>query len=143
MSFTQWDLTHSVCLPSNTQSRQGQHPEITTNKNIARYREQLGRIGFCFDWDREVRTCDPKYYKWTQWAFIQMFDCWYDNKAGKARHITELVNAFENGGSKAVDASCDETKPFTADQWKEFSEKEKSDMLMHYRIAYQGETAVN
>jgi leucyl-tRNA synthetase len=121
----------------------GQHPEITTNKNIARYREQLDRIGFCFDWDREVRTCDPKYYKWTQWAFIQMFDCWYDNKAGKARHIAELVKAFEEGGSTAVDASCDEIKPFTASEWKGFSEKEKSAMLMHYRIAYQGETAVN
>ena len=121
----------------------GQHPEITTNNNIARYREQLDRIGFSFDWDREVRTCDPDYYKWTQWAFIKMFNCWYDNNAGKARPIGDLVGAFEEGGSVTVNASCDETKPFTALEWKSFSDKEKSEILMHYRIAYQGETSVN
>ena len=121
----------------------GRHPETTTTENIARYRSQLDRIGFSYDWSREVRTCDPAYYKWTQWAFLKMFGCWYDRAADKARPIEELVAAFEKGGSVAVDASCGEVKPFTAEQWKAFSEKEKSDILMQYRIAYQGETSVN
>ena len=121
----------------------GRHPETTTTENIARYRSQLDRIGFSYDWSREVRTCDPAYYKWTQWAFLKMFSCWYDRGADKARPIEELVAAFEKGGSVAVDASCGEVKPFTAEQWKAFSEKEKSDILMQYRIAYQGETSVN
>ena len=121
----------------------GQHPEVTTRKNVARYREQLDRIGFSYDWDREFRTCDPDYYKWTQWAFLQMFEAWYDNAAGKARPIAELVAAFEKGGSAAVDASCGEVKPFTAAEWKAFPDKEKADILMQYRIAYQGESTVN
>ena len=121
----------------------GRHPEATTTENIARYRSQLDRIGFSYDWSREVRTCDPAYYKWTQWAFLKMFGCWYDRVADKARPIEELVAAFEKGGSVAVDASCGEVAPFTAGQWKAFSEKEKSDILMQYRIAYQGETSVN
>ena len=121
----------------------GRHPETTTTENIARYRSQLDRIGFSYDWSREVRTCDPAYYKWTQWAFLKMFGCWYDRAADKARPIEELVADFEKGGSVAVDASCGEVKPFTAEQWKAFSEKEKSDILMQYRIAYQGETSVN
>ena len=121
----------------------GRHPETTTTENIARYRSQLDRIGFSYDWSREVRTCDPAYYKWTQWAFLKMFGCWYDRGADKARPIAELVAAFEQGGSAAVDASCGEVKPFTAEQWKAFSEKEKADILMQYRIAYQGETSVN
>ena len=121
----------------------GRHPESTTTENIARYRSQLDRIGFSYDWSREVRTCDPAYYKWTQWAFLKMFGCWYDRAADKARPIEELVAAFEKGGSAAVDASCGEVNPFTAEQWKAFSEKEKSDILMQYRIAYQGETSVN
>ena len=121
----------------------GRHPESTTTENIARYRSQLDRIGFSYDWSREVRTCDPAYYKWTQWAFLKMFGCWYDRAADKARPIEELVAAFEKGGSAAVDASCGEVNPFTAEQWKTFSEKEKSDILMQYRIAYQGETSVN
>ena len=121
----------------------GQHPAVTTEKNIARYREQMDRIGFSYDWSREIRTCDPEYYKWTQWAFLQMFDSWYDNVQQKARPIAELEAAFAEGGSAAVDAACGEVNPFTAEQWKEFSEKEKSDALMQYRIAYQGETAVN
>ena len=121
----------------------GRHPEATTTENIARYRSQLDRIGFSYDWSREVRTCDPAYYKWTQWAFLKMFGCWYDRAADKARPIEELVAAFEKGGSVAVDASCGEVKPFTAEQWKAFSEKEKADILMQYRIAYQGETSVN
>ena len=121
----------------------GQHPAVTTEKNIARYREQMDRIGFSYDWSREIRTCDPEYYKWTQWAFLQMFDSWYDNVQQKARPIAELEAAFAQGGSAAVDAACGEVNPFTAEQWKAFSEKEKSDALMQYRIAYQGETAVN
>ena len=121
----------------------GQHPEKTTHDNVARYRSQLDRIGFSYDWDREVRTCDPKYYKWTQWAFLKMFGCWYDNAMQKARPIEELEAAFEKGGSKAVDAACGEVNPFTAEEWKAFSPKEKSDVLMQYRIAYQGESTVN
>ena len=121
----------------------GQHPAVTTEKNIARYREQMDRIGFSYDWSREVRTCDPEYYKWTQWAFLQMFGCWYDNVAQKARPIAELEAAFAQGGSAAVDAACGDVEPFTAEQWASFSDKEKAAVLMQYRIAYQGETAVN
>ncbi len=121
----------------------GQPPEKTTHDNVARYRSQLDRIGFSFDWDREFRTCDPDYYKWTQWAFLKMFGSWYDNTLQKARPIEELVAAFEQGGSAAVDAACSEGPAFTAEQWKAFSEKEKADALMRYRIAYQGESTVN
>ena len=121
----------------------GQHPAVTTEKNIARYREQLDRIGFSYDWSREIRTCDPEYYKWTQWAFLQMFDSWFDNNQQKARPIAELEAAFAQGGSAAVNAACGDVEPFTAEQWSAFSEREKSAVLMQYRIAYQGETAVN
>ncbi len=121
----------------------GQHPEVTTVKNIDRYRQQMDRIGFSYDWSRELRTCDPAYYKWTQWAFLKMFGSWYDNDEGKARPVEDLVAAFEKGGSAAVNAACTEHEPFTAEQWRAYSEKEKSDALMNYRIAYQGETAVN
>ena len=121
----------------------GQHPAVTTEKNIARYREQMDRIGFSYDWSREVRTCDPGYYKWTQWAFLQMFDSWYDNARQKARPVAELEAAFAEGGSAAVDAACGDVAPFTAEEWKAFDEKQKAAVLMQYRIAYQGETAVN
>ena len=121
----------------------GQHPEKTTHENVARYRQQLDRIGFSFDWDREFRTSDPGYYKWTQWAFLKMFGSWYDKALQKARPIEELVKAFEVGGSAAVDAACSEGPAFSAEQWKAFSEKEKADTLMRYRIAYQGESTVN
>ena len=121
----------------------GQHPAVTTEKNIARYREQMDRIGFSYDWSREVRTCDPGYYKWTQWAFLQMFDSWYDNVLQKARPVAELEAAFAEGGSAAVDAACGDVAPFTAEEWKAFDEKQKAAVLMQYRIAYQGETAVN
>jgi len=121
----------------------GQHPEKTTHENVARYRQQLDRIGFSFDWDREFRTSDPGYYKWTQWAFLKMFGSWYDKALQKARPIEELVKAFEEGGSEAVDAACSEGPAFSAEQWKAFSEKEKADTLMRYRIAYQGESTVN
>ena len=111
----------------------GQHPEVTTTKNVNRYREQLDRIGFSYDWDREVRTCDPGFYKWTQWAFLQMFESWYDPAQDKARPIAELIAKFESTGYEDV----------TPAQWKAASDKEKSDILMRYRIAYQGETSVN
>ena len=121
----------------------GQHPAVTTEKNIARYREQMDRIGFSYDWSREVRTCDPGYYKWTQWAFLQMFGSWYDNALQKARPIADLEAAFAEGGSAAVDAACGDVKAFTADEWNASDDKKKADILMQYRIAYQGETAVN
>ena len=134
----------SFGLPAEQYAIQtGQHPEVTTENNIARYRQQMDRIGFSYDWDREVRTCDPKYYKWTQWAFLMMFGSWYDNDADKARPIEILTDAFAKGGSKVVNAACSEHDPFTAEEWNSFSEKQKADMLMNYRIAYQGETAVN
>lgn len=121
----------------------GKHPEETTEKNIARYREQLDRIGFSYDWSREVRTCDPDYYKWTQWAFLKMFGSWYDNDLQKARPIEELEAAFAAGGSESVNAACSEHEPFTAEQWNAFDEKQKAAALMNWRIAYQGETSVN
>ncbi|MBQ7812405.1 MAG: leucine--tRNA ligase [Bacteroidales bacterium] len=121
----------------------GQHPAVTTEKNIARYREQMDRIGFSYDWSREVRTCDPEYYRWTQWAFLQMFASWYDNAQQKARPIAELESAFARGGSAAVDAACGDVDPFTAEQWNAMSGKEQQAVLMNYRIAYQGETSVN
>ena len=121
----------------------GQHPEKTTTDNINRYRSQLDRIGFSYDWDREVRTCDPKFYKWTQWAFLRMFDSWYDRSLQKARPIAELTAHFASEGASGVDAACSQELDFTAEQWNAMSEKEKSDTLMNYRIAYQGETSVN
>ena len=121
----------------------GQHPEKTTHDNVARYRQQLDRIGFSFDWNREFRTSDPDYYHWTQWAFLKMFASWYDKDLDKARPVEELIKAFEKGGSSAVNAACSEGPAFSADEWKAFSDKEKSDVLMRYRIAYQGESTVN
>lgn len=122
----------------------GQHPEKTTNENIAHYREQLDKIGFCFDWDREVRTCDPKYYHWTQWAFQRMFESYYDNDLKKAQPITKLISHLENHGTEGLNAACsDDTLSFTADEWKQMDDKQKSDTLMNWRIAYKGETSVN
>ena len=121
----------------------GQHPAVTTEKNIARYRQQMDRIGFSYDWDREVRTCDPEYYKWTQWAFLQMFASWYDNVQQKARPISELEEIFAKEGNTKVDAACGEVETFTADQWNAYDDARKAAVLMQYRIAYQGETAVN
>ena len=121
----------------------GQHPDVTTRQNIARYREQLDKIGFSYDWSREVRTCDPEFYKWTQWAFMQMFNHYYDLEADKAMPVSALISVFETSGSAGVKAACSEHEPFTADEWKKMSEKEQSDMLMTYRIAYQGYTMVN
>ncbi|MBD5246401.1 MAG: leucine--tRNA ligase [Barnesiella sp.] len=121
----------------------GQHPEVTTRKNIERYRSQLDKIGFCYDWSREIKTCDPEFYKWTQWAFMEMFNHYYDTAADKALPIADLVKHFEKEGSKGVKAVCSKELDFTADQWNAMTEKEKSDTLMNYRIAYLGNTMVN
>lgn len=121
----------------------GQHPATTTEKNIARYREQLDRIGFSYDWNREVRTCEPEYYKWTQWAFIEMFNHWYNNKTQKAEKIEALKAHFEQFGSSQLDAACGEYEPFTAQDWQSFDQAKKEEILMQFRIAYLGETSVN
>ena len=121
----------------------GQHPEITTNVNIDRYREQLDKIGFCYDWDREIRTCDPKYYKWTQWAFIKMFNSYFNTKLNKALPIEELEKHFEKYGSKDANAASSKETDFTAEQWNSLSEKEKYCSMMNYRVAYLGDTVVN
>ena len=121
----------------------GQHPATTTEKNINRYREQMDRIGFSYDWSREIRTCDPGYYKWTQWAFLKMFGSYYNNAAAKACPISELEEIFAKEGNAGVDAACGDVPTFTAQEWNSYSELEKSNILMQYRIAYQGETAVN
>ena len=121
----------------------GQHPEITTKKNINRYREQLDKIGFCYDWDREIKTCDPEYYKWTQWAFIKMFDSWYCQRADAAKPISMLVDIFNEQGNAKVKAACSETPIFTAEQWKSYDEKKQQEILMNYRIAYLADISVN
>lgn len=121
----------------------GQHPEVTTRQNIDRYRSQLDKIGFCYDWDREIKTCDPEYYKWTQWAFMRMFESYYDNNAKKAMPIADLIKHFETSGTKGVNAASGKELEFTAEEWRGYSEKEKSDILMNYRIAYLGNTMVN
>lgn len=121
----------------------GQHPSITTEKNIARYREQLDKIGFSFDWEREVRTCDPEYYHWTQWAFQRMFDSYYDYNDGKAKPISDLVLHFEEEGTLNLNVAQGEEKTFSARNWISMSEREQQETLMNYRIAYLGETMVN
>ena len=121
----------------------GQHPAITTINNIDRYREQLDKIGFCFDWSREIRTCEPEYYHWTQWAFQKMFNSYYCNDEKQARPIEELIQAFEQIGTNGMNVACGEELSFTAEEWKAKSEKEKQEILMNYRIAYLGETMVN
>ena len=121
----------------------GQHPEVTTRENIARYRSQLDHIGFCYDWDREIRTCDPEYYKWTQWAFIEMFNHYYDTREDKAMPVSSLVKHFEEKGTEGIHAAATKELLFTASEWKAMSDKEKSDVLMNYRIAYLGNTMVN
>lgn len=121
----------------------GQHPAITTEKNIQRYREQLDKIGFCYDWDREIRTCDPEYYRWTQWAFIQMFKHWYNNDTDKAEPIDTLINKFNTNGNISVNATCTPTRTFTANEWKAMNEKEQQEILMNYRIAYLADLKVN
>ncbi len=134
----------SYGLPAEQYAIQtGQHPAVTTAKNIARYREQLDKIGFCFDWSREVRTCEPNYYKWTQWAFIKMFNSYYDNDANKALPVEELVAKFEKAGNAGVNAANNCTVKFSAEEWKSYSQKEKEQVLLAYRIAYLADTKVN
>lgn len=121
----------------------GQHPAVTTEQNIKRYREQLDKIGFCFDWSREVRTCDASYYHWTQWAFERMFESYYDNRTKQARPIHELVRHFEEEGTLDMDVAQTEPLVFSARDWRSMNEKEQQQTLMNYRIAYLGETMVN
>lgn len=121
----------------------GQHPEKTTSENISRYRSQLDKIGFSFDWSREIRTCDPEYYKWTQWAFMQMFNSYYDLELKKAQPITKLTEHFAAHGSEGIHPASTKELSFTADEWNALTEKEQRQRLMNYRIAYQGETMVN
>ena len=121
----------------------GQHPAVTTEKNIARYREQLDKIGFCYDWEREVRTCEPEYYKWTQWAFLKMFAHYYDRKQQKAAPIEELVAHFAAHGTEGVDAACTTEMKFTAAEWAAMTEEEKEQVLQNYRLAFRADTMVN
>ena len=121
----------------------GQHPAITTDQNINRYREQLDKIGFCFDWDREIRTCDPEYYHWTQWAFIKMFNHYYDNDKNCCKPIEELIEKLSKEGSASINAACTQELNITADEWNAMSEKEQQDTLMNWRIAFLNETMVN
>ncbi|NAY92013.1 leucine--tRNA ligase [Muricauda sp. JGD-17] len=135
----------SFGLPAEQYAIQtGQHPAITTENNIKRYREQLDQLGFSFDWSREVRTSNPQYYKWTQWIFIQLFNSWYNKKSDKAEDIVDLVALFEKEGNVIVEAVCDEDTPiFTADEWASFSEKTKQEILLKYRLTYLADTEVN
>jgi len=135
----------SFGLPAEQYAIQtGQHPDKTTRENIARYREQLDKIGFSFDWDREVRTSNPEYYKWTQWIFIQLFESWYNNDTNKAESICALMLEFEKNGNTQVNAVCDENvQPFSAEEWKAFSTEEQQKILLQYRLTYLAETEVN
>ncbi|MCA1745632.1 MAG: class I tRNA ligase family protein, partial [Bacteroidales bacterium] len=121
----------------------GQHPAVTTENNIARYREQMDKIGFSYDWSREVKTCDANYYHWTQWAFIQMFEHYYDHDAQKATPIALLIERFEQNGSSGVNAAQTEALAFSADEWKAKTEKEQQEILLNYRLAYLADTMVN
>ncbi|WP_203294679.1 leucine--tRNA ligase [Luteirhabdus pelagi] len=135
----------SFGLPAEQYAIQtGQHPRKTTKENIARYRQQLDTIGFSFDWNREVRTSSPKYYRWTQWIFMQLFESWYDYNADKARPISELISIFSSEGNTSVNAACDaEVSDFSSEEWNGFSEEEKQQILLQYRLTYLAETEVN
>ena len=135
----------SFGLPAEQYAIQtGQHPAITTASNIERYREQLDKLGFSYDWSREVRTSDPEYYKWTQWIFIQLFNSWYNNSLDKAEPIETLIKAFEEHGNTKIDAACDEdTIQFSASEWNSYSEKDKQATLLKYRLTYLADTEVN
>ncbi len=121
----------------------GQHPEVTTKQNIARYRSQLDKIGFCYDWSREIKTCDPEFYKWTQWAFIEMFNHYYDKDSDKAEPIEKLIEKLEKSGTAEINAASTKNINITAEEWKAMDDKAKSDLLMNYRLAYLGNTMVN
>jgi leucyl-tRNA synthetase len=134
----------SFGLPAEQYAIQtGQHPAVTTNKNISTYRRQLDRLGFSFDWTREVRTSSPDYYKWTQWIFIQLFESWYDNTEDRAKPISELINKFNNSGNLNINAACNDVKSFSAEYWKKLSESKKYEILSQYRLTYLAETEVN
>jgi len=135
----------SFGLPAEQYAIQtGQHPAITTEENIKTYRRQLDQLGFSFDWDREVRTSDPDYYKWTQWIFIQLFNSWYDTDADKAMPIATLMSRFETEGNTNVNAVCDEDTPnFSAEEWKQLSKEEKHRILLKYRLTYLADAEVN
>jgi leucyl-tRNA synthetase len=140
----------SFGLPAEQYAIQtGQHPVITTEQNIARYRDQLDKIGFCFDWSREVRTSSPEYYKWTQQIFIELFNSWYNPKSNKAEHIDTLITIFEKEGLNGVNLNMltgdieKEVLPFDAETWKSFDERKKREILMHFRLTYLGESFVN
>ena len=134
----------SFGLPAEQYAIQtGQHPAITTEQNINRYREQMDKIGFSYDWDREVRTCDPGYYKWTQWAFIQMFKHYYNFDTNKAEPISKLISEFEQNGSSGINAACTEEMNFTSKQWNAWSHNKQQEVLLNYRIAYRTEAMVN
>ncbi len=135
----------SFGLPAEQYAIQtGQHPAITTEENINRYTEQLKNIGFAFDWDKEVKTSDPSYYKWTQWIFMQLFNSYYDKKEDKAKSIENLIKDFEGKGNQSVNAVCDDEIPlFAAKEWEAFSEKRQQEILLHYRLTYLAETTVN
>ncbi len=134
----------SFGLPAEQYAIQtGQHPAITTEKNIERYREQLDKMGFSFDWSREVRTSDPSFYRWTQWIFMQLFNSWYNKKTDKAEPIAELQSRFEFSGTEDVDAVCGEELSFTAEEWAQYSEAEREGVFQNYRLAYRSESMVN
>src|SRR5690606_9701071 len=135
----------SFGLPAEQYAIQtGQHPAVTTEANIKRYREQLDNIGFSFDWSREVRTSDPSFYKWTQWIFMKLYEAWYDRLTDKARPISKLISHFQQAGTEGIQAVCDDdSRTFTADQWNAFSEAERQRELLKYRLAYLRESTVN
>ncbi len=134
----------SFGLPAEQYAIQtGQHPAITTEENIKRYREQLDNIGFSFDWDREVRTSDPDYYKWTQWIFIRLFDSWYNRLTNRAEPIETLITLFRNHGNVDADIPSGEADYFSSDEWLDFSEKRQQEILLKYRLAYISEATVN
>ncbi|WP_394364424.1 class I tRNA ligase family protein [Chryseobacterium taklimakanense] len=134
----------SFGLPAEQYAIQtGQHPAITTEQNINRYEQQMRRIGFSFDWSREVRTSDPSYYKWTQWIFIELFHSWYNKSTDRAEPISSLINYFEEFGTENLNAEETEELNFTAEEWKNASEDDKQDILLNYRLAFRAETTVN
>ena len=134
----------SFGLPAEQYAIQtGQHPAITTEQNIKRYREQLDLIGFSYDWDRQVKTSKPEYYKWTQWIFLQLFASWYNNKTDKAENIESLISEFERNGNSEVDANHSCEKLFDSNTWKTFSETEKQEVLLDYRLTYISNSVVN
>ncbi len=135
----------SFGLPAEQYAIQtGQHPALTTHKNIERYRDQLNQMGFCYDWDREVKTSSPEYYKWTQWIFIQLFESYYCKDADQARSISELEDVFSAEGNQKINAVCDEdVEIFTAKDWKNYSAAEKQQILLKYRLTFLSETEVN